>query len=84
MDSTAIALRALLGNVLHLGDRTDAIGPDTQLLGGLPELDSLAVANVIVAMEEEFAITVADDDVSAETFETFGALLAFLKGKLGA
>ena len=42
----------------------------------------MAVLTVILGLEEEFGIIVEDDDISAETFETVGNLLAFVRSKL--
>ncbi|HEC00164.1 MAG TPA: acyl carrier protein, partial [Sphingomonadales bacterium] len=63
-------------------DRANDIESDTPLLGNIPELDSMAVAMLITALEEHFDIFVDDDDISAETFETFGSLCDFVEEKL--
>jgi acyl carrier protein len=42
----------------------------------------MAVLNVMVALEERFEITIDDDDVDAETFETLGNLSRFVEAKL--
>jgi acyl carrier protein len=55
---------------------------DTPLLGSLPELDSMAVANLILALEQQYCIAVEDDDISASHFATVGTLAAFVEGKL--
>jgi acyl carrier protein len=54
----------------------------TLLLGAIPELDSMAVVNLITALEEQFGITVDDDEIGAATFETLGSLSAFVEQKL--
>lgn len=77
-------VRAVLKDVLQLGDRADALQPSTPLLGNLPELDSLAVVNVITTIEENFGIYVEDDEISAETFETVGSLCHFVDQKLAS
>lgn len=75
-------LRAILSDVLALSAaRTAAITPATRLLGGMPEFDSLAVANVAAEIEERFGIRIADDDLSAEDFGTYGALLDFVRSR---
>jgi acyl carrier protein len=51
------------------------------LFGELPEFDSMAVVNVVTALEERFGIVVEDDEISAETFETVGALARFVDSK---
>ena len=80
--STEANMRRLLADVLQIGERADALEASTPLLGNLPELDSMAVATLIASMEEFFDVYVEDDEISAETFETFGSLCAFVDGKL--
>lgn len=46
------------------------------LFGHLPELDSMAVATVLTAIEDRFGILIDDEDVTAELFETVGSLAA--------
>ncbi|MES2831325.1 MAG: acyl carrier protein [Pseudomonadota bacterium] len=73
---------ALLGDVLALdGSRLHAESP---LLGSLPELDSMAVLNVITALEEHFGISVQDDEISAAVFDSVATLSAFVGRQLGA
>jgi acyl carrier protein len=55
---------------------------DTPLLGSLPELDSMAVVNVLLALEEHFEITVHDDEINARHFATVGTLAGFVESKL--
>lgn len=75
-------LKNILGEILSLGDRAQRFTADTQLLGSLPELDSMAVVSLITTIEERFGVTVDDDEISAETFGTFGSLRAFVDRKL--
>jgi acyl carrier protein len=81
-DATIDGVRAVLTRSLQLGTRGAVLTRATPLLGGLPELDSMAVVHVLAALEEQFGIIVADDDVSAETFATFGSLADFVESKL--
>jgi len=81
---TIDAVRSVLRDALHLGDRAARLAPDSRLLGSLPEFDSMAVVTVVTMLEDQFGITVADDELSAEVFETVGSLCAFLEGKLAA
>ncbi len=74
--------RDILKATLQIGNRADEFGGDTPLLGNIPELDSMAVAMLITALEEHFDIFVDDDEISAETFETFGRLCDFVQEKL--
>ena len=75
-------LKNILGELLSLGDRAARFTDRTELLGSLPELDSMAVVSVITTIEERFGIVIGDDEIGAETFATFGALRAFVEGKL--
>ena len=78
-------LRALLGDVLGIdAARVAGFDEQTELFGALPELDSMAVVNLIMALEEHFGISVADDEISAATFATLGSLSAFVEQKLDA
>jgi acyl carrier protein len=84
MDRAAIigALKKVLQSTLSLGRRGDALNEESALFGGVPELDSMGVVTVITAMEERFGISVADDDLSAETFATLRSLADFVEEKL--
>jgi acyl carrier protein len=41
----------------------------------------MAVVALLVELEERFAITVEDEDVTAEVFETIGSLAAYVQAK---
>ncbi len=75
-------VKNILADVLSLGPAREALTADTVLLGNLPELDSMAVVNLIGALEEHFGIAIDDDDISASTFDTLGSLAAFVEHKL--
>lgn len=75
-------VRNILSDVLSLGERKNQLKEDSVLLGNIPELDSMAVVNVITALEDHFGITVDDDEISAQTFETLGSLTRFVEQKL--
>lgn len=75
-------VRMLVGSTLQIGARVQRMDENAPLLGAVPELDSIAVVNLITAVEEHFGITVADDEIGAATFETLGSLARFVEGKL--
>ncbi len=75
------AVRQVLRDVLSLGARADALTPASPLLGAIPEMDSMAVVNVIAALEDQFDITVEDDEITGDTFATFGAVTEFVREK---
>jgi acyl carrier protein len=73
---------AVVNSSLQLGNRAVPAEPHVALLGSLPELDSMAVVTLITALEENFGLTVEDDEISAETFETLGSLSQFVESKV--
>jgi acyl carrier protein len=75
-------VKRILRDSLSLGDRAEKLTADSPLLGGLAEFDSMAVVTVVTMIEDEFGITVDDDELSAEVFATVGALSSFVSGKL--
>lgn len=74
-------VKDVLVKTLDLHDRADDLTPDTELFGSLPELDSMAVLELMEALEERFGITVDDDELTGETFETLGTLSDFVADK---
>ncbi len=76
-------VRSILDDILGIGaDRADALTDDSGLFGTIPELDSMAVANLLTEMEDRFDIMIDDDEVEAEIFETFGGLVRFAERKV--
>ena len=82
-DATDMVLREVLRDVLGLApERLAALTRESGLFGHLPELDSMAVAGQLTEIEDRFGFVIEDDDVDSEMLETYGALLAFVTGKL--
>lgn len=79
--STEALVLDILDRTLELGGRTADMDRDTPLLGALPELDSMAVAWLVEALEQETGIWIEDDEVSAEIFATVGSLADFVAEK---
>ena len=80
---TVDELILIVSEVLQLGDRARrGMVAETQLLGAVPEFDSMAVVSVITALEEHYGFIVDDDEVEASTFETVGSLADFVNKKL--
>jgi acyl carrier protein len=65
------------GSSIPLGQ----LDQDYSLLGNI--LDSMAVTNLILALEEHFGFHFNDDELTAEAFETVGALAFLVKKKVG-
>jgi acyl carrier protein len=75
------AVKAVVVETLGVEDRADTIDASTELFGALPELDSMAVLQLILELEQRFGITIEGEDVTAEVFETLGSLAAFVAEK---
>ena len=68
----------VLGKVLGIEDRVATFDAGTPLFGDLPELDSLAVLELVTALEDRFGITVDDDELAGGLLETAGSVHAFV------
>ncbi|MCX7193030.1 MAG: acyl carrier protein [Proteobacteria bacterium] len=77
-------VKTLLSGSLQLGTRADTLTASSQLLGALPELDSMAVVVILTALENHFNFIIDDDEVSAEIFATLGTLTEFVSNKLNS
>jgi acyl carrier protein len=75
-------VKAVVVETLGIEDRAATLDATTPLLGSLPELDSMAVLEIVMALQQRFDIVVEDEDVTAEVFETLASLAAFVDGKL--
>jgi acyl carrier protein len=71
-----------LGDTLQLGPRATALRESSPLLGALPELDSMAVVNVIGELENRYGFVVDDDEVNGDVFSTVGSLHEFVQRKM--
>lgn len=63
---------------LGIEDRRGTLDASTPLFGELPELDSLGVVELAVALENRFGIQLDDEDFSGEVFQTIGTLTDFV------
>ena len=73
---------SILDEVLNLGGASAQFDLDTQLLGALPDLDSMAVVGLITSMEERFGFIIEDDEIDGSAFASVGSLTSFVQGKL--
>ena len=80
--SLQIEIKTLLKETLQL-DEVDSWDEDTEILGAIPEFDSMAIVTILTMVEENYGIMIEDDEVSAEVFETLGSLVSFLDEKVG-
>lgn len=67
-------IRALLGEVLGLGDSLEGLGAEAALLGAIPEFDSLAVVQLLEALQSRYGIAIDEAELDVSDFETLGSL----------
>ena len=67
-----------MAETLGITDRLDSLDASTRLVGSLPELDSLGVAELVAEIEDKFGFEIDFSDVTIDMFETLGTLAAFV------
>ena len=80
--SVESALRGILESALGKRALPATLADGTELLGAIPELDSMAVLAVLTQIQDDFGVPIEDDEVSADIFQTFGDLCRFVQAKL--
>jgi acyl carrier protein len=86
MDVTTATLddvKSVIVGILGIEARADQIDASTPLFGAMPELDSMAVVELVVALEQRFGVSIGDDEITGDVFETVGSLAAFISAKRG-
>ena len=81
IDTTLTELVDAVVTTLGIEERRDDLSASTELLGGIPELDSLALVELVVVIEERFGIAIDDSEFTGEVFETLGSLAGFVTAK---
>jgi acyl carrier protein len=78
-DSVTDRIRAFLADHFPAARSRRLDDEDRLLANGI--LDSLGVLDLVAFLEKEFEITVSDDDLVPDHFETLGRLGAFVQTK---
>ena len=81
-DNVSTVIEVLV-STLGIEDRAAHLDASTPLFGELPELDSLGVVELTVALETRFDIQVDDEDITGDVFESVGSLADFVASKRG-
>ena len=82
MDQTVLTkVKKVIINSVGSGISIDSLTDDFRLVGNI--LDSMAVTNLILALEEHFDFIFNDEELSAKMFETVGSLSDLVKQKIG-
>ncbi len=73
-----LEIKQLLIDTLSLDIKPDDMDDDALLLGDIPEFDSMAIVSVITGLEGSYGFTSADDELTAEVFESIGTVVDFV------
>ena len=71
-------VRTVLIDTLGLADGDDITDESSELFGRLPELDSLTVVELIVALQDRFDIEIDDEEITTDAFATLGSLVGLV------
>ena len=77
-----VRLLALVQQAADVPVTASELTDDTGLLGHGIGLDSIEILALVSAIEAEFGVTIADEDLKREHFATIGALARFVGGLL--
>lgn len=76
---TTRALAEVLAEIL--GGGAERYTSDTELFGSLPELDSLALVELITVIEDRFDLEIDEEDITAEVFGTVDSLAGYIDSR---
>ncbi|MFA5631096.1 MAG: phosphopantetheine-binding protein [Porticoccaceae bacterium] len=60
----------------------EPLSPNTELLGGFPEFNSLTITTLIVEIEEALDCEIADHELTSDLFQTVATLADFVDTKM--
>jgi acyl carrier protein len=83
-DRIIAELKTLIANELDTGLGADDIHESSPFFEGGLNVDSIAIVELIVLVEERFGIAFEDWELVPETFQTIRVLAEKIQGKLSA
>ena len=75
---------SVIVRTLGIEDRAAMLTSSTPLFGAMPELDSLAVLELVTGLESTFSIAIDDEDITGDVFETVGSLAEYVQRSVAA
>ncbi|SDK96505.1 acyl carrier protein [Nocardioides sp. YR527] len=82
-DATLVSVAEAITEVIGPDHSAGTLAADTLLFGSLPELDSLALVELITVLEDRFGFEMDEDDINAEVFESVGSLADHVRAQVG-
>ena len=74
-------LKTIIAEKLDVNLNYDEIDETVSLFEDGLGLDSIAIVNLIVAVEKEFSLSIPDDELSADLFKNINVLADFINQK---
>jgi acyl carrier protein len=68
---------------ISLGRGSDTLGVDEPLYGTEAGFDSIALLEFILRLEDEFGISIPDEDLDPEIFRSINKIVAYVLRRLG-
>ena len=68
----------IIDQELNLQGKALSFTAETKLASALPQLDSMAIVNVVAALEEKLGFEFPEDQLDGSIFETVGTLVSCL------
>ena len=75
-------LRGFIASELVFSEDPDQIGDSTLLLGGA--VDSLGLMRLVSFIEDEFTVSIDDDEVTPDNFRTISDIVRLVDHKVGS
>ena len=75
-------LKDIIANKLDVNLKIDEIDENVSLYEDGLGLDSIAIVDLIVAMEKNFSISIEDEELNADLFKNLTTLSEFIQGKI--
>ncbi len=80
-ESLKYQIKKLIVDTLSLEVAPEEIPEDETLFGGGMDIDSIATLEIVAAIEKKFDITVEDEELTVELFDTVATLAAYVTDK---
>ncbi|UII27574.1 phosphopantetheine-binding protein [Fulvivirga maritima] len=77
-------IRSIIANDLDANINEEDLSDDVSLYDGGIGLDSIAIINLIVELENKFDISFDETEINAQLFSNINSLADFISGKMNA
>lgn len=75
-------LKEIIANKLDVNLKLDEIAENVSLYEDGLGLDSIAIVDLIVSIEQGFSISIQDEELNADLFKNLTTLADFIRGKV--